>query len=93
MSGAKVSEKGNNMKVVWEDADIVVGRRYTKPGTNEVWLIGYRVDIEPQDQTKGPKRFVQISLNDGMCCCDATAADIALALTHQGYVPLELAKA
>ena len=81
------------MKAIWEEDDIIAGRRYTIPETNEVWLIGYRVDIEPQDQPKGPKKFVQISLNDGMCCCEATAADIARTLTYQGYLPLEFIKA
>lgn len=29
------------MKVIWEEEDIIVGRKFKLPGTNETWIIGY----------------------------------------------------
>jgi hypothetical protein len=78
------------MKVIWEESDIFAGRRYTKLGTTEIWLIGYRVDITAPKNAA--KRYIQISLSDGMCCAEGTAAQLAPALTEQGYIPIELVK-
>jgi len=72
------------MKVTWEAADITVGRRYSKPDLNEVWMIGY-VPGESADT-----RFVSISTSDGMVTEMKTRARLADDLTKAGYIPYEL---
>lgn len=76
------------MKVIWEEKDIFVGRKFINPGTEEVWMIGYTVDI---DAPRGaPKKYRMISLSDGMCCDECTREQMAIDLTTQGYVPVEI---
>lgn len=70
------------MKVTWEADDITPGRRYSKPGIKEVWLIGYIPDVH------GLKRYVSVSLNDGMVTDPCEQKNISK--STNGYLPCEL---
>lgn len=72
------------MKAIWFAEDIITGQRYFKPGTKEVWIIGYRPDLD------GVTRFVSISLEDGMVTSPETREQIAECLTKNEYLPIEL---
>lgn len=72
------------MKTIWFAEDITTGRRYFKPGTSEVWIIGYRPDLG------GAACFVSISLEDGMVTLPGTREQIADWLTKSEYLPIEL---
>lgn len=72
------------MKFIWEEQDIEVGKRVTKPGTNEVWIIGY-ITNPTVDSIKN----VLVSLNDGMVAGPQTIPEITRWL-NEGYVPEEL---
>lgn len=71
------------MKFIWEAKDIVGGRRYGRPGLNEVWIIGYMSD-------ESVPRHVSISLSDGMVTEARTKDQLAKALSDDGYMPIEL---
>lgn len=73
------------MKVTWEEKDIICGRTLGKEGLNEQWLIGYRV-TPPGDY----KRYVTISLSDGLVSDPSTKEHLAGMLTDHGYLPKEL---
>jgi hypothetical protein len=68
------------MKFVWEDSDIVVGSRYSREGVREVWMIGYLPALDE-------RRYVSISLSDGMVTHPLYKHEMALSLTGQEYVP------
>lgn len=69
------------MKIQWEEADVVSGRKYRKPGTGETWMIGY---------VGGSGRCrVSISLSDGMVTESRLASVMAQDLTDGGYWPVE----
>ena len=72
------------MKVTWEAEDINPGRRYSKPGIGEKWIIGYMSDVY------GPARYVSVSEHDGMVTEPRTKAQVAQMLTENGYLPVEL---
>lgn len=72
------------MRVIWEAEDIVVGRRYSKPGLDEEWIIGFIGGMG------GPIRYVSISDQDGMVTGPKSKEEIALDLTEAGYLPVEL---
>lgn len=72
------------MLVTWEPEDIKVGIRYQKPGTQEIWLIGYRPDLQGNG---GGAFYTGISLADGMVTCPYTKAQLARVLTEGGYHP------
>jgi hypothetical protein len=76
------------MKVEWQADDIKPGRRYGKPDTKERWLIGYVAGTECLETPS--KRYVSISLSDGMVTQSLTAADMAAVLNKYGYQPEEL---
>jgi hypothetical protein len=72
------------MKVLWEANDIRAGRRYSKDGLNEVWIIGY-------DPLR-PQAYFSISLSDGLISNGkgSTRDELAADLTTNKYVPVEL---
>ncbi len=72
------------MKVTWEAKDITTGRRYSKPGIGEKWIIGYISDID------GPARYVSVSDQDGMITTPRSKEQMAQVLTENGYLPEEL---
>ena len=72
------------MKVIWESADIVAGRRYSREGLNDTWLIGYLSNETTE------KRYVSISMSDGLVTLPKTKETLAYELTENGYVPVEL---
>lgn len=71
------------MKVIWEPDDIKPGKRYSKPGIGEEWIIGYLSDAHPSNKT----RYVSVSLSDGLVTEPLSKEDMARALTDQGYLP------
>lgn len=75
------------MKIQWEAKDIISGRKYRKPGTGEVWLIGY-----VGGSTTGRSR-VSVSMSDGMVTETHTAVELAKNLTEGGYWPEEFVQA
>jgi hypothetical protein len=72
------------MKVTWEPDDITPGRRYSKKGLRERWIIGYLAELD------GPSRYVSVSESDGMVTQARTKEEVARMLTQHGYLPLEL---
>lgn len=72
------------MKVTWEAKDIWPGRRYSKPGIGEQWILGYISDMD------GPARYISVSDRDGMATDPRTKEQIAQLLTEHGYLPVEL---
>ena len=71
------------MKVIWEEDDIIVGRKFMKKGTSEIWIIGYTAF------TNGEK-YVTVSLSDGMVTEAINADTMAKRLTQSNYLPIEL---
>ena len=70
------------MKFVWEEKDIILPRKYSKPGIQEVWMLGWISDI--------PNRICSISMLDGMIVEHGQSRSVtAELLTKNGYVPLE----
>ncbi len=59
------------MKVVWEESDIVAGRRLQKPdcGITGSWIIGY-------DPTQNVHRYALIAVSDGMIRMLGTKQDV-----------------
>lgn len=72
------------MQVKWEEKDIKVGRRYSRPNI-EVWIIGYL----SYEEDAG-KSYVSISESDGMVTKPGTKAEVAEMLTEGRYLPVEL---
>lgn len=72
------------MKVIWEEKDITPGRRYTKEGIGEKWIVGYL------SGALGDARYVSVSDQDGMVTEPRTKEQIAQILTDNGYLPVEL---
>jgi hypothetical protein len=72
------------MKVTWEADDIVPGRRYSKKGIGEKWIIGYLSDVA------GEGRYVSVSDRDGLVTSPGTKEYLANALNEEGYLPVEL---
>jgi hypothetical protein len=70
------------MKVQWEEKDIRAGQRYGKPTIRERWIIGYDPSLLPHE-----KRWVSVSLSDGMVLRAHTQQELAVSLTESGYVP------
>lgn len=71
------------MKVVWEEEDIMVGRRYSRKGI-ETWLIGFLAGGEEGCN------YVSVSLADGMVSPAETKAGMARKLTEGAYLPVEV---
>ena len=74
------------MKVIWKAEDIVPGRRYSKEGIKEEWIIGYL------SNNYGDNRYVSISDQDGMVTAGTDKESLAARLTEGGYIPVELLK-
>lgn len=72
------------MKVIWEEKDIRPGRRYSKPGIGETWIVGFLADATTECAS------VSISAQDGMVTGPRTKEQLAQLLTEQGYLPTEL---
>jgi hypothetical protein len=72
------------MKVIWETEDIKPGRRYSKKGIGENWIIGYLSDTDGED------RYVSVSELDGMVSVPYTTERMAQMLTENGFMPVEL---
>ena len=72
------------MKVIWEEEDIIVGRKFKLPIANETWIIGYIPSCA------GKEKYVNISLCDGMVTTPISAEWMASILTDAGYLPIEL---
>lgn len=72
------------MKVTWEASDIKAGRRYSKPGISEIWMIGYLAGADE------PNRWVSISSEDGMVTLPYTREQMAESLTNAEYLPVEV---
>ena len=72
------------MKVIWEVKDITPGRRYSKEGIGEKWIIGYLAD------QNGAARYVSVSDQDGMVTASKTKEQMAIDLTECGYLPVEV---
>lgn len=72
------------MKLVWEVDDVQFGRKVQRPGTAEVWIIGY-----PAGTRSGEPRYSLVSLSDGMIGAPYNRADFAKELTDDGYFPVE----
>jgi len=72
------------MKVIWGAEDIKPGRRYSKHGIEETWMIGYISAVD------GPVRYVSVSDQDGMVTEPSTKEDLARSLTEHDYLPMEL---
>lgn len=75
------------MKFIWEEKDVVVGRRYSRSGIGEQLLIGFMASHN------GPDNYVSISLNDGMVTKPRSRESMAGMLTDQEYVPVEILEA
>lgn len=72
------------MKITWEESDIKPGTQYSRPGIIEVWIIGYRPELDT------PKQYISASLLDGMVTGPKTKAEMAEQLTRDGYIPLSV---
>lgn len=72
------------MKVIWEVNDIILGRRYGKPGFIEEWTIGY---LAWEHESA---RYISVSNQDGMVTNPHTKERLAEILTENDYLPLEL---
>ncbi len=69
------------MKYVWEVSDIKPGVKVTKSGMGEVWMIGYRVELEK------PKCLSLVSMSDGCVCKVETPEEIAKGLNRSEFEP------
>lgn len=72
------------MRVIWEASDIQCGRRYSKAGIGEKWIIGYIPSMT------GEARYVSVSDQDGMVTEPRAREQIAQILTENEYLPVEL---
>lgn len=72
------------MKVIWEPKDIQCGRKYTREGLSETWMIGFLSTEE------GAARYVSISDQDGMITRAETKESMAELLTKNDYLPREI---
>lgn len=72
------------MKFIWEENDIRVGRRYSRPEMKEIWIIGYLV-------TDSGNQYTSISLSDGLVCNTrySEKSAMALFLSDNHYIPKE----
>lgn len=70
------------MKFVWEDNDIVMGTKYSKPDIKEVWMFGYIPDV--------PNQICSISMMDGLVVNHGqNRQNLAERLTKENYIPLK----
>jgi hypothetical protein len=69
------------MRITWEEKDIRAGLRYGKSSIRERWIIGYIASSTQE------KRWVSVSLMDGMVTPAHSQHELAISLTESGYVP------
>ena len=72
------------MKCIWEEKDIRTGRRYSRPGLGEDWIIGY---LSAADNDR---RYCSISTADGLVTAPRSKREFADHLTKEDYLPVEL---
>lgn len=72
------------MRVSWEEADVTPGRQVGKATIRERLLIGFLA------AEHGEKRFVVVSLADGMTQPAMTRGELATWLTEGGWMPATL---
>lgn len=74
------------MKIEWSAEDIEVGRIVGKPDLRERWMIGYLAAGDP-----GPsdRRYVLVSLSDGMVTQAETKNALAILLNKNSNMPVE----
>lgn len=72
------------MKFIWEERDIIAGRRYTREGISEEWLIGFRAEA-----VLARECWVSVSLNDGLVTDLMSKNLLSDELTRNEYVPVE----
>ena len=75
------------MKFIWEESDVLVGRKYSRPDISEVWMIGYRAELGHDDA-----RLVSVSLSDGMVTMALTREEMVDMLNQNSYIPAEFIK-
>lgn len=75
------------MEVKWFSQDIKHGRRVSKDGIEEVWIIGYPAKPKVPDLPR-----CLISLSDGMVIECANPLALADLLNEGSYVPIEIAR-
>ena len=73
------------MKFIWEKEDIIMGRRYSKKGIGESFIIGYLVEPSQRDSL-----ICSISLLDGNVITYSSKEILADILTQEGYHPYEI---
>lgn len=71
------------MKLIWEEKDIVVGKRYGRYDIGEKWMIGY---LPSEDDC----RYVSISMDDGMVTNPMTLKDFVTSLNKDNYIPEDI---
>lgn len=72
------------MKVIWGPNDIISGRRYSRDGLAEKWIIGCLSTAESDE------RYVSVSELDGMVTNPHTKEQLAAMLTENAYLPVEI---
>lgn len=72
------------MKIIWQDCDIISGRRYGKPGSNERWTIGYVCGAITTGQ------YVAVSDSGWMVTEPRTREEMVEMLNKEEYQPVEL---
>jgi hypothetical protein len=72
------------VKVIWEAQDIIVGRKFKLPSSNETWMIGYIPSCV------GKEKYAKISMSDGMVTDTVGVEYMADSLNADGSLPIEL---
>ena len=87
------------MKYIWEEHDIIAGRIVCKPNPNEAKRLLERT-FTPDGWTAkwtqkigfnpacGAKRYILISMTDGMISKPHTAKELAAILNNEGLIPM-----
>ncbi len=74
------------MRIEWSADDIEVGRIVGKPDLRERWMIGYLAAGNPG---KSDRRYVMVSLSDGMVTDPETKDALAILLNKNDNMPAE----
>jgi hypothetical protein len=83
----QLEERNDNMKLVWENTDIVCGLRVVNPDRGTVGLIGYGYS---KDASLDAGKFLFTELNtDGFSFHSASAENVADHL-NKGWFPLSM---
>lgn len=76
------------MRVIWEEMDIIAGRRLAAEGVAEQWIIGYSVLVDGSHGNRN--EYILISLDDGALQQRGNKAELAKIITDSELIPLEL---